>query len=481
MRGDFVTVAILHSATTSALRAGKRAIGRVVMVLTIGVGLLGFNSSAEEAVKLGVIEFNGKYGYIDAQGVMVIEPKFDEAYPFAANGLARIREYDPPRRVDDATAIALSVERAHNSVVNTPALIVALPQPEGKFGYINAKGEIVIAPRFWKADDFAANGLARVEYGGGYINAQGETVIAPVSPRVRGAFNFSDNGLALFETFVDGGQKYGYINTEGEIAIEPRFDGAYPFAANGLAVFKKFVKGNWKHGYINAKGETYIEKCGYINAKGEVVIEPRFEEADDFGANGLAPIKENGKYGFINTKGEIAIAPTFERVGGFAAHDLSLVQIDGKYGYINTKGEIVIPPNFKFAWSFAVNGLAVVMLGEKMGYINAKGEMVIAPRFDVAESFYYAHGLALVRIDGKYGYINAKGDIVIAPRFAMVSPFAANGVAQVFENAKPIYINTKGETVAYEDRVCGVAVLKNGQGKITWPPKLPKTCEGKLQ
>jgi hypothetical protein len=43
-------------------------------------------------------------------------------------------------------------------------------------------------------------------------------------------------------------------------------------------------------------------KWGYINEQGEFVIEPCFDKAWDFAANGLAPVGANGKSGFIRLR-----------------------------------------------------------------------------------------------------------------------------------------------------------------------------------
>jgi hypothetical protein len=61
--------------------------------------------------------------------------------------------------------------------------------------------------------------------------------------------------------------------------------------------------------------------------------------------------------------------------------------------------------------------------------------------------------------------------MVIPPRFKNVGSFAANGLALVEENEKWCFINAKGQTVVYIDEVCGLEVLKNGRGEITWPQK----------
>jgi hypothetical protein len=141
-------------------------------------------------------------------------------------------------------------------------------------------------------------------------------------------------------------------------------------------------------------------------AEFEWAIKPRFGEAEEFAANGLARVWVNGKWGYINEKGEEVIKPRFDEAWLFAANGLAPVKVNGKWGYINEKGKEVIKPRFDLVWSFAANGLALVLVNGKVGYLNEKGEEVIKPRFDGAWSF-SANGLAPVKVNDKWGYIRA--------------------------------------------------------------------------
>jgi hypothetical protein len=85
---------------------------------------------------------------------------------------------------------------------------------------------------------------------------------------------------------------------------------------------------------INAEAEVAI-------AEGVVAIPPRFECIGRFVANGLARIKENGKWGYINTKGDVVISPRFEEVTDFDVNGVAVVKENGKYIYINAQGQTV--------------------------------------------------------------------------------------------------------------------------------------------
>ena len=52
------------------------------------------------------------------------------------------------------------------------------------------------------------------------------------------------------------------------------------------------------------------DKWGYINQEGEIVINPQFDFASFF-SEGLARVVIGGKNGYINQEGEIVINPQF--------------------------------------------------------------------------------------------------------------------------------------------------------------------------
>lgn len=92
-------------------------------------------------------------------------------------------------------------------------------------------------------------------------------------------------------------------------------------------------------------------KYGYINSSGNFAIQPQYDAADSF-SNGLAMVKIGDKYGYINLSGNLAIEPKFDWAGSFS-NGLAVVKIGNKYGYINSSGNIVIQPQFDQAWKFS--------------------------------------------------------------------------------------------------------------------------------
>jgi hypothetical protein len=172
-------------------------------------------------------------------------------------------------------------------------------EKDGKWGYINGKGQVVIEPQFIIACEFSPEKIAPVvdDNGWAYIDMKGNIVIRPFI--FDNGPDYFREGLARFT--VDN--KFGFFDTTGKIVIRPQFDWAFPFS-EGLAVICTGCK------KTPASDEHYTVKggkWGYINKEGKAVIPPRFDDAGTF-ENGRARAKVNGKWMYIDKKGEIVSA-----------------------------------------------------------------------------------------------------------------------------------------------------------------------------
>jgi len=291
----------------------------------------------------------------------------------------------------------------------------------GRYGYINRAGLVVIKPQFEDAYNFSEN-LARVAryHKYGFIDKTGTTVIEQV---FNDAGDFSE-GLAM----VGIDNKYGFIDSSGKQAVPLQYESVSAFS-EGLAGV--YIQGRW----------------GYINNKGEVVIQPKYDNAGFF-KDGLAPVSEKGIYGYINKKGQYEIKPGFDYAYSFA-DGLAQIGMDNKYGFIDTKGTVVIQPTFESTQDFS-EGMAAVLQNDKWGYINKEGSFVISPDFENADSF--SEGRAAVNDGNNWGYIDIKGNMVIKPQYSYAEGFY-KGLASVRYEDALSYIDRSGKLIWYEVEV----------------------------
>lgn len=218
---------------------------------------------ASAEARLYPVRQDGQWGYMDRTGVVVVSPRFDDAFGFS-DGLALVRQDD-------------------------------------RYGYIDRAGQLAIAPRFEDAWHFT-DGRAPAKMDGqwGLIDAEGTMVETfddssgafagtpnlRVDPRV--LVDREDTTGTPRRVRVDG--QYGYRGADGAMTVEPRFDEAWYFVQGRARVLQD---GQW----------------GYIDPSGTFVVEPRFDRAWDF-ADGLALVQQGESYGYIDTSGAFVWAPT---------------------------------------------------------------------------------------------------------------------------------------------------------------------------
>jgi len=120
---------------------------------------------------------------------------------------------------------------------------------DGKYGFINLSGRLVIAADFDNAWGFS-EGLAPAWRGGqaGYIDGSGSFVVPPPFQYASG---FSE-GLAGVEL----GDKWGYVNRRGTFVVQPRYREAQPFS-EGLAAVQA-DNGLW--GFVDKEGVEVIPR-----------------------------------------------------------------------------------------------------------------------------------------------------------------------------------------------------------------------------
>ncbi len=203
-------------------------------------------------------DYNYWYGFLDKTGKVAIEPQYKDAEGFS-DGLALVKKDAKDSWVDD-------------------------------HAFINKKGEIVVDFKTYTRMKSFSDGLAAVNIDNddkdvwGYINTKGEVVIAPTYDYT---YPFSD-GVAI----VGKNDKEFLIDKKGEVAFIPGKD-------------MEFLEETFSEGLMPvAKGNSLKAKCGFINTKGEEVLPFEYDYAEGF-IDGEAYVIKDFKFLVIDKKGEV--------------------------------------------------------------------------------------------------------------------------------------------------------------------------------
>ena len=315
-------------------------------------------------------------------------------------------------------------------------------QQNGKWGFINTAGEVVVEPQYEDCHDYM-NGYAAVKINGkwGYIDVKHNLVVSPEFDEVE---DFK-HGLAI----VTRNGKCGVINTTGKSPagiifdkVEEYSDGFALAYADGIQYFldnqgeiKKLHKNyefkGFSNGYAAVRNKKK-DKWGYIDKKGRLVIETKYDTAYSF-SNDIALVKLRGMYKYIKKSGgeqyiEGISGQPLEFVNGFAK-----IRYYNGYSFISSDFKR-LPGAFKEVSDFSSYNMAAVRRADNtLSYINASGKEKFKSDYELIGDF-SDNGLALVKKNGKFGYINTDGKLVIDTLFTDATDFRYNHAYVATEN-----------------------------------------------
>jgi len=368
---------------------------------------------------------------------------------------------------------------------------------DGKVGFVNKYGEVVIPIEFDAASHFFSEGLARAGQGSmetgftyGFIDKTGALVI----PYEYGSARRFINGSA----YVSKDGRFGYIDASGQITVPLEYDWITEFT-DGLAIARKggfsgVIDNNGnsiipfdytslsfaEDGLINARhGDWQTGKAGILDRFGNVVVPFEYDWIDIF-YEGLAAVRKDDMLGFIDITGNVVIPFQYGSIGireedprwrsrwahrgsfedGFAViskkdWENGDWESGNEYGLIDRTGNVMLPFEYDVIYSFS-EGLAVVGIGElrdgewgldlyhTFGAVDTNGNLVVP--FDYESVSYFLEGVASARKDGKAGLIDTGGNVVIPFEYNWIGPFT-NGVATVSKDGKNGLIDSAGNII----------------------------------
>lgn len=209
-----------------------------------------------------MVRMDGKYGFIDREGNLMVDCLYDSVTPFDPQGIASgmIKEkryyidtsgiaYESLAALRNASEKSVEVETGDLQIITNHSVGDYTPTKAetGKWGYMRF-GEWVIQPRFDAAGDFS-DGLAPVYLGGkwGFIGKDGTSEIPFKYERV-GLFV---DGLARAKLYG----KWGYIDKTGTAVTAFKYTTASDYS-DGFAS----VSFGQKEGFIDKTGEWFDSK-----------------------------------------------------------------------------------------------------------------------------------------------------------------------------------------------------------------------------
>lgn len=261
---------------------------------------------------------------------------------------------------------------------------------------------------------------------------------------------------------------YGYLNLQDLWYIEPEFLDGEPFSDGISVVCNEYTQKQFlltENGeqievdiryYINniADGFATANSSQYISTKsGKIAFEGRYEDAKAF-SEGLAAVKQNGKYGYIDESGKIVIQPRFQSAGLFSNGVAVVEQMSGDYILINQKGKQVVSfPHNCLVGQVYGDTVVVREKGGKDGLMNAMGEWVVKPEYESIVwsdyGFFHLFQGSIIGSSRSVGLYDPKTGLLIHPGYDYIYPISDS-----------ILVAEKNHKVEILDRTNGKKLLE---------------------
>jgi hypothetical protein len=384
--------------------------------------LLGLIGPAEGPRKAGPDPIpyfkGGKWGYCDAQKTLVIPAVYDLAGRFK-DGRALVQQGKSKGFIDATGKAVVPVRYSHVEPFAEGLAAVGEPASGGgmRFGFVDRDGKLIVPLQYDWVNSFE-NGMAKIALGPaserrwGFVDSKGRVIVAPAKYSYVGVFT---EGLApAYEEHTIEIERFGFVDRDGRevISVSRYWSACHEHWSEGRMAIRH--KGKW----------------GYIDKSGHEVVPTKYDEAGDF-ENGRGHVKLDGKDLYLDLSGQSVPAPLTRRV---EADGLAEIAVDGKRVFVDARGREVVKTLYRRNldevcpdWWLS-EGLRGFTVDGKHGFLNRAGVDVIPARYDCTGQ--PSEGLIAVWQGRLAGFVDLTGKQVILFKYRKAEPFE-DGLALV--------------------------------------------------
>ncbi|WP_343672081.1 WG repeat-containing protein [Chitinophaga sp.] len=363
---------------------------------------------------------NGKWGLMNAAGKVILDPVYDDINHFSDSsdviGILRNGKYG----VADTTG-KIIVPLAYDYWVEPKCGgAVLLTEKNGKDIAFDKRGKQILTQyssfnEMTLEDGTMMLAIAQGKLKGFYNPASGKLV----PPKYTTLNYYGDAHLMT----IGVGDKYGYIDREGNTIVPPIYD----------MVDLHYVAGNDQLVIVTLK-----DKMGVFDMKQQKMVIPiAYDYISNYTDSSLLQVTKNGLYGLYNLSGKLLCPAKYQ----------DIVPIDTVYLFLRgkdtAKAEVFNKHTHeltKLSWDTAFvayeEHLILVWEGRKCFMYDVDKKQQVEGDYSQGGypgylGYFANHRAAIVK-NKKFGYIDAKGNYVIQPKYDYMSGFH-KGVAAVFE------------------------------------------------
>lgn len=268
--------------------------------------------------------------------------------------------------------------------------------------------------------------------------------------------------------------KWGVINSSGDIVIEPTYDEMIVIPDNTKAVFictydVDYTNGTYKTKVLNEKNEEIITGYEAVEA-----IENYDESNIIWYESDVLKVKQDGKYGLVDFKGtKIAECDYTEIVSLKGTSNSLLTTKDGKKGILDNTGAVILDNEYKSIQAISnkyENGYIVQGQNGKYGVMNWNKTVAVEMKYETVKPIYGAGNYYAVKENDKWEVVDTVGGSYLAgvyddiisldDDYAVVKKGSKYGVVSILDGEIAIPVSYDAVTFSTGEKYI---VKKNGK------------------
>lgn len=196
--------------------------------------------------------------------------------------------------------------------------------------------------------------------------------------------------MGYYPVYTD--EKWGVINTKGDIVIEPQYDEYIVVPDSSQAIFLCTTDVNYEEGTYSTKAINEKNEELFTDYEKVEAIENYDNSNNLWYASGILKVSKDGKWGVIDTKGNVIVDCKYDDITALKGVENSLLtEVDGKYGIIDYVGSVIIENEYESIEPLAntyENGYIVENADGKYGVITYTKTNVVAEEYDDIKNVY---------------------------------------------------------------------------------------------
>ncbi len=182
-------------------------------------------------------------------------------------------------------------------------------------------------------------------------------------------------------------------------------------------------------------------KWGYLSTDGEVALSGKWDDCNDF-SEGLAAVNVQGKWGYIRTDGSYLYEPQYRAAWSMQDGMARVLQMDGNYAIVDAAGGVIVQLGTDMPAHPSDDMIRMTHDGTTY-YVDMQGNRQVQANYSTGTDF--QEGAAIVSRQSIYGLIDKQGEEILPITYDRIR-YAGSGYYRLYKNkAEQLYHHPSGK------------------------------------